>query len=354
VRTRPLVFTVLLASVACRDTARSGAAASIDIVPVVELHGVGDTIDLGHGTPARSSAGLLAAPLLDPPAGGVGLFDAAGRFLARVGRRGHGPGEFQSVEAIAFGPGDSLWVFDNLFLAHVFAPPPTPTFVRTVHFATPVAASALSSEGILSPGIMWTRGARPWQPARLLDWDGGVRAEYGANARLPLIEDRIGPIVFADSNAVWSARFYEYRIDVLGADGTERRHIAREVPWFPRDTTSPGMPWIARPRPRISALARSADGMLWVLIRRAHRDWASRKANLPALTGPVRPQQLPSAAMLFEAVVEVFDVNTGRLIATRELDGDAAGFTTGGLLYERVEDDAGTATMRLSKLSVRR
>ncbi len=40
------------------------------------------------------------------------FFDATGRLLASVGRKGHGPGEYTGVREVGFLPGDSIAVFD--------------------------------------------------------------------------------------------------------------------------------------------------------------------------------------------------------------------------------------------------
>lgn len=42
----------------------------------------------------------------------IRFFDSAGRFLAAVGRRGDAPGEYQWIDGMGYGPGDSLWVYD--------------------------------------------------------------------------------------------------------------------------------------------------------------------------------------------------------------------------------------------------
>jgi hypothetical protein len=43
---------------------------------------------------------------------GVRVFDSAGRFVRRLGRRGSGPGEFQEVIGIAVSPHGAIWLVD--------------------------------------------------------------------------------------------------------------------------------------------------------------------------------------------------------------------------------------------------
>lgn len=51
------------------------------------------------------------------------VFDPSGTYLATVGRRGEGPGEFASPSGISVGPGDSIFVGDTeRGLVSVFSP----------------------------------------------------------------------------------------------------------------------------------------------------------------------------------------------------------------------------------------
>jgi hypothetical protein len=48
----------------------------------------------------------------DGQAGEIRVFDAAGRHVRTVGRRGSGPGEFQQIAGMEFAPDGKLWVVD--------------------------------------------------------------------------------------------------------------------------------------------------------------------------------------------------------------------------------------------------
>lgn len=52
----------------------------------------------------------------------VRLFDAQGRFLQRLGRRGQGPGEFRAPHSLVMTPKGELWVADMQRRLTVFAP----------------------------------------------------------------------------------------------------------------------------------------------------------------------------------------------------------------------------------------
>ena len=83
----------------------------IDVRPLTSL--AIDSVDLLERVPAISSTGYIAAQLLVPPSGGVGVFDAHGRFVRRIANAGGGPGELRDVSAAGFGPGDTLWIIDQ-------------------------------------------------------------------------------------------------------------------------------------------------------------------------------------------------------------------------------------------------
>ena len=53
--------------------------------------------------------GLVVA---DAGSGELRFYDPAGRFVRETGGRGSGPGEFQRINALGRGSGDSLWVYD--------------------------------------------------------------------------------------------------------------------------------------------------------------------------------------------------------------------------------------------------
>ncbi len=77
----------------------------------------------------------------------IRYFDAKGKFIRKLGRKGAGPGEFMSISMIALLPNDTLLVSDDLQRRlSVFSP--TGEFVRTTMFE--------SFEGKRSPDLLVT------------------------------------------------------------------------------------------------------------------------------------------------------------------------------------------------------
>lgn len=344
---------VALTAAGCSPANDATSVAEVHLEPVARLEGVGDSVDLSSMLPAISAGGYIAARREYPPSGLVALFDPSGTYLKSVGTPGRGPGEFEQMSRLGFGPGDSLIVVDNLISAHLFSPPPAAQYVRTIRFQRPMAPG-VTSAGLLTEVQLTPAGA---DPPRRFSWDGSELARYGPEGTGERRDYRMGPVAFVDSTAVWSAYRTEYRIDLLGSGGSIEKVVTREVEWFPRDTTPAGLPWVERPRPRITAVSMGPDGMLWVVIWRAHREWARLAGTDAARQGPVLPHQLgmvPPMHLLFESVLEVLDPESGRLIAALEMPARIAGFVAPGIVCEIIESENGLVALQLWRVWVDR
>lgn len=353
-RAQSFTFALLFAfsaSACTRDAAPDAPTHRIALRPVATLSGVGDSIDLGIGMPALSASGLIIVPLDYPPSGAVGVFDSAGRFVRRIGRSGGGPGEFRAVRSVGLGPGDSLWVTDQLFRGHVFGPPTSGEFARTVRF-TRANTGRITPFGILSAGVYTSNGA---VPPHLVDWNGALVREYGADSPTSDIHDRLGAPGLRDSAHIWVPYANAYVLELLGADGSVHQRLERRVSWFPSDSGPSAYAWHERPRPSIHAVNVGHDGLLWVLIRRAHREWQPQ-ASAPIIRPgePVAARRLGAIdpSEIFEGVLEVLDPRDGRLVATLEVSGGVLGFPAPDLLYEVRQDDLGRVNMHIWRLEL--
>lgn len=119
-----------------------------------------------------------------PEDGGVRVFDAAGRYLRRIGHPGEGPGEFRSIGALGW-VGDTLWITDPR-LGRVTVVPPTSGSLRTFRlvgrglrdYARVVPSALLSDDrAILLPNGLLTsvpEKGGPGSPIFLADRSGRV------------------------------------------------------------------------------------------------------------------------------------------------------------------------------------
>ena len=337
---------------ACGDGDR--ATVAIQLQPLVVLDASVDSIDLQATSPAISGTGYVAAQLLQPPSGGVGIFDANGRFIRRVARSGKGPGEVSGVIGAGFGPGDTLWIIEH-FALHAYTPPPHLAYVRTVRSAKPIAGR-VTPFGVLSVSMVWGNSTVPLHtaPPVLTGWSGEEIARFGSERPPSESEAMMGPAVALDTSHVWHAAGNAYEVRFVAKDGTVSKRIARDVDWFPPGLSTTGHLWETRPRPRIVDLTTDADGRVWVLILRAHPNWKSDPSR-PRMTGPIAIASLPSRhdmSQYLESVIEVFDGTSGALLASQTLDGDVIGFVSPDVLCRVDETADGRVVLKMFTMSL--
>lgn len=346
---------ILAQAMGCAGGERE-AAGSIDVGNGMVLSSV-DSVDLLSHPPSIASSGIIAALQDAPPSGAIAMFDAEGRYRYSFGRSGRGPGEISRILSFGFGPADSLWIIDGLYQAKVFTPPPEHRYVRTVQFDAPVAQSLVTARGVLTAPLMFNT---TWRPPTLLDWNGKTRVRFGASRTAPDAEQFMGPVAVVDSTRVWAARSHEYAIELVDSSGRIVRRIGRTVDWFPPNSGPAGPPWSSRPQPAVTDITTDAEGRIWLLFRRAHRNWTPRTIQGQRRNGPISVRSLPGAsevAEMFEGVIEVLDANTGALIASREVSGNVMGFVDGaaGVRYIRElrELPDGRSELRLARIRLR-
>jgi hypothetical protein len=349
---RDALVCVMLATVlGCRD----GRDATRDPVAItmsdsVTITSSGDSVDLQPRVPAISRSGHIAAYREDQPSGGVAVFSASGEFLQLVGQQGGGPGEFREVSAVGFGAADTLWIVDGLFAAHAYAPPPSLAYVRSVKAEEPMIGEP-TRDGILSAG--YVRYGKGVMPPALRRWPDLLSVRFGREHAIEEADALLGVVAPIDSAHIWAARGNAYRIELLSRDGRVVQTIQREVPWFTSEPALPGAPWSAPPRARVAAISSDDHRRLWVLVRRAHRNWAPVTPRGVDANRPVPIRNMPSFAessRLFGGVIEVFDVKSGALLASRDASGAFLGFPSAGYVSEIVEMKNGLVTIRIWKL----
>lgn len=95
--------------------ARAPGAMRINPDPVLQLGGANADPDEAFtevaGAMATAAGGVL---VVDRITADLRIFDATGSLVARAGRRGEGPGEFQQPTLLNAAPGDSVVVYDGM------------------------------------------------------------------------------------------------------------------------------------------------------------------------------------------------------------------------------------------------
>ena len=326
--------------------AESESARTIELTPRVMIAGVGDSVDLYLTRPVVSARGWVAARRNYPPSDLVAVYDSTGSYVQTIGRAGGGPGELRSLTSFGFGPGDSLWVIDGSMIVHVFEPPPGTRFVRSFRFERPTVADFTPHGILVQPSF--SPSARRYVHPRLLSWNGEELSGF-AIPDTGGKEPRFAAIALAGPDLLWIGPEGIYEMMLLGKDGTIRQRITRQADWFPEDHKPSGFPWVHPPKPRIHSISVGPDGLLWVLVRRAHRNWEQNKSRAGQIKGLPTPRSMSALriADLFEGVVEVFDPVTGNLLASRDVGGGVVDFVRPGMLCELLEDESGAIRIQL-------
>lgn len=302
----------------------------ITFIKVASLGGPADSVLVSPvSTPVWDSKGRYYASSIDNYQ--VIVFDAAGRILRTLGRRGEGPGEFSSpgIRNLAVGPGDSLLVFQFGRLS-VFTS--EGLHVRTVRTlpASITYASALS-DGRLVVAANFRSPATFGFPYHLLDPNGNVVKSFGDPYVGQYMDDSDTPkrlddppppfALSPDQKSIWSAPGYHVREWML--DGRLRTAIdIAASPWHlaRRDTTMTDRMGTKRPvrvgGSEIDILGVDRRGMIWV---RTAQPATARKKGVYA--------------------VEVVDSRSGAVVASTQAPGYLRRFTDDKLVTIAEDSD---------------
>jgi len=366
-----------VALIACADRTPDRITGSIELDRGVLLTGSGDTVDFTFpSSPILASNGAIVVDYVASTHGTLATFNADGSLALLFGRPGSGPGELGLnhgqpwLSGIGIGRSDSLFVGDSPNgRISVFSPPPATAFARSFKPPRLLSGFRVTPEGFLSAGLLVSPGFLPgttarkpgepfsmiYVPPRLLSWDTTVLAEFGSrfttDGTMPT-----GASTLDSSGSLWVAKPDRYQIDLIGRDGKTVRTLSRTVAWFPIDTSKPAFPWVKPPPTQIHDLS-TDTGVIWVLIRRAHRDWAKhRPLKTPELKPGMPISMFPTfrADEIYEGVLEALDVSTGKVLASREVGGDFRAFVGPATLYQQVEDSSGIISLQIWKAVLKR
>lgn len=271
-------------------------------------------------------------------------FDESGAFRRTIGRPGQGPGEFGVILAIRPGAGDSTLVMDagNRRLAILDA---ALNVARTARL--PVIGGwfgAVGEGGLLVLSGIPGRTAESLDRVFLLDSSLSIERSFmpaparGLDTRIESLRRRLA---VAKSGVVAVSHWSRYAIEVWRADGTHEKTLVREVDWFPADEVgrdgSSGPISPVQEAPRIDE-----DGRLWTVTHVRDEDW--EESFGPARTRAGRSATGLSKANrddLYDSVIEVVDLESGRLIASRRVDAHVAFISNAGHAASYREDRIG-------------
>jgi hypothetical protein len=287
----------------------------------------------------------------------VVIYDSTGREIGRLGREGRGPGE------ISFGPpyrcevvGDSLFVFSPEPTVNVFNP--NRQFVRTVLPRNPKGQPVTSEFRHLRAVRVWPNGEMtvcapygwPNRPSCYsLYSDGRIRKalgpppirrpRYRENPRTFLLNTMAAerPYAIGPDGHVWTLSPNRYVLEEWTEKG-RTSSFTRDVSWYPEVTLDNLRDAVPAPHP--TGLAVDDHSRLWVVLAapKEHDDGRVSKDKADFLSR-------------FDTVIEVLDARSGRVLATKRINGYPEGLSDGRyLLFQRV-DENGTPFLDVHLLS---
>lgn len=243
------------------------SSCSIALEPEVVLQApdTADAIRL-HPAIARASSGTYA--LANLQSSRIQLYAATGAFIRGFGTKGRGPGEFDRIARLEFGPGDSLYVFEY-DRVHVLSP--TFVHVRTTLMPGAPRNAVIESDGAMIVALEIRTAEAAGYHAHLLGSDGRRIRSFGAEGEARSIPgcsscvQELGERWSDGRFTTFARNSYTWR--VWHRDGTAGPHYSVSgSPWF-RPWTEEGN-WLARRAPRPSSLSQivtSPDGQVWVI-----------------------------------------------------------------------------------------
>jgi hypothetical protein len=329
--------TRILLVTALASTLRTGIAKGQDVIPdavscsrcvvgVNEVVRLGDTDGPGFlpGFPFSANVDAQGRYWLTFESEVPMVFNAEGRFSARLGRIGQGPEEFR-------GPYYTLPVGDSVLVLDIGS--------RSVV----VSPDLKVSRSIQLPGYMSVGVSIHWPDTVLFTGLGDPRRPVGARLHLfsllgaratllrsldtlPSAIQRQNPsllsrrIAYRDDANIWAANAYQYRVVEIKRTGDPIRTLERRPAWFSAPTMRPNGGPNRAPEPSIQTLSIDSAGRLWVYLHQAASTWKEAWPALPQGTSEVAIRAI-KFDKLFRTVIEVIDPAAERVVVRAELEG---------------------------------
>lgn len=336
----PRDLTTLQDSTATVDILESSATCS-SCITMERVVALGDTTGPGY------IAWSIYATLDDsgnywvgqPRDGVVKVWDAEGRFVRQVGRRGDGPMEFHRPAPVRTDSEGRVHVFDLANGRETVVNADFSYFSdRSLYTGSYQLAVPLGEDGRYLANMDRTRAGSVGTPLHIVD---GLDILHSFDRMEGLDAPGFAPRVLAvdRQQRIYSARSYDYLIQVWSESG--RRILGLRGPTLnereaSREPWSPDNP----PPNRIHAMQVDDERRLWVIISVRKDDWQDRMELRRMPNG--RVAYVPIAddfREIFQMRIDLIDLTSGSLIATRRHDALLEAFVGDGLVIETVENE---------------
>jgi hypothetical protein len=270
------------------------------------------------------------------------VFTPDGRFDRRLGGEGEGPGEFQFISAAYISKAGQLHVVDaqlkreTIYDGSLEMVRTAPLSIGFVHQV------AVSPDGALYYNAEGNRPETMGLPLHLMR-EGQVIHSFGADVPVarPDAPERTQRAMTADSSGIWTARRTHYWLERWTSEGAKTATWDRDVEWF--------RPYLRReipitlenpPKPWLMALQAIDDGLIVAAIHVAAEDLAEKLRVRER-----RPDRIvydvDDCSEWGDTVLEVLDVENGRVISSSRHDECIVGFVDDELMYGYRLDELG-------------
>lgn len=277
------------------------------------------------------------------------VFDAEGAFVARLARRGEGPGEFQAIGAIDALGGDTVAVYDSRQRRRTVL-----TIDGTVVSTQAFEVGRFRYAEVLPDGRMvvvdhQSAPGRAGLPLQLVDESGRIVRSLGAvapdgdpaNAAAWMKVVTPG----GDGGSVYSVGRTDYRIERWDTLGSRSADLIRSPDWFPPYELGRAITPSSPPQPIVLDAHLDGRGRLWTAVAVPRADWTA------ALTEPSPGVWTMHEAQGYETVIEVIDPASAELLASHRIEGRlGVAFVEDGLLAVYREDAAGLPSAEILSL----
>ena len=313
----------------CRDC-------RIELAHIVTLSDSTDTASVLPNAAGRECmVGKLSTGeyILSGVAGGgfLSVYDATGKPVRTIGRKGAGPGEFRSPLRVAVGSGDSLYVLDDAnsriqvvsaggAYARVF---PTRDRYRSftllpddrlLLFRLPKSRNDRLFHGFDREGREVMSFGTPLQPDSALDLENWLVAR-------------------APGGRFWTASIWSYELRRWSGPDSLDLAVIRKAEWFPSPSVFSEDVYVRVPPPPLLLHAWEDDnGRLWTYTAVADPEWR------PGMGMRVTPAWQEK---VFDTIIEVIDLGSGRLLASHRYPSRLAPLCSSPLMYTVVEPPDG-------------
>ena len=282
--------------------------------------------------------------------GVVKVWDAEGRFLRQIGRRGDGPMEFQRPAPVRTDSEGRVHVFDldigreTVVNADFSYHSDRSIYPGYAHLAVP-----LGEDGRYLLNMGTPRAGLVGIPLHIVDVSGVIHSfDRMAGLDAPGSSPRV--LAVDRQKRIYSAHPYYYLIQIWTESG--RRILGLRGPTLnerepSRERLSPDNP----PRNRMYAMQVDDRQRLWVVSSARKDDWQDHMEYRVMPSGRIAYGPIDDdMKTIFEMRIDLIDLATGSLIATRRHDALFEAFVGDGLVIETVENERAYPRMLVWRL----